>query len=106
MAYFVYIIRSELDGSYYIGSTQDLDARLRRHNQGRSKYTKAKRPWELVYFEKHPYRSSAIKRENQIKRRKKKGYIEKLVRTSRSKSGIVPVKEKERPAQERAGLFA
>ena len=63
-----------------MGSTQDLSERMERHNQGRSKYTNAKRPWELVYFEEHPDRSSAIKRENEIKRRKSKDYIESLVR--------------------------
>jgi hypothetical protein len=35
MPYFVYIIRSELDGSYYVGSTRDLSEKIRRHNQGR-----------------------------------------------------------------------
>ena len=49
MPYFVYILQSEKDGIYYVGSTQDLDARIERHNQGRSNYTKAKCPWELVY---------------------------------------------------------
>ena len=83
MCYFVYIICSIKDGSYYVGSTQDLDERLQRHNQGRSKYTKAKRPWKLVYSEQHPDRASAVKRENQIKRRKDRNYIAVLVRTSR-----------------------
>ena len=83
MPYFVYIIQSEKDGSFYVGSTQDLDERLSRHNQGRSQYTKTKRPWKLAYFEEYPNRSSAVRRENQIKRRKDKDYIEELVRTSR-----------------------
>jgi putative endonuclease len=67
MTYYVYILQSELDGSFYIGSTQNLDERIQRHNQGRSVYTKAKRPWKLVYSEKYPDRSSGVKRENQIK---------------------------------------
>ncbi|MBL7175278.1 MAG: GIY-YIG nuclease family protein [Desulfobacteraceae bacterium] len=83
MPYFVYILRSQKDGSYYIGSTQDLDERLERHNQGRSKYTKSKRPWNLMYYEEYPDRSDAVKRENQIKRRKDKDYIESLVKRSR-----------------------
>ena len=83
MSYFVYIIQSNKDGSYYVGSTQDLEERLRRHSQGRAKYTKAKRPWELVYSEEFPDRSSATERENEIKSKKKKRYIETLVRTSR-----------------------
>jgi len=83
MSYHVYILQSEADGSYYVGSTQDLDARVHRHNEGRSKYTKTKRPWELVHTEKFPSRSDAVKRENQIKARKSRKFIEKLVRASR-----------------------
>jgi len=83
MSYFVYIIQSEKDGSYYIGSTQDITERLERHNQGRSKYTKLKRPWNLLYYEEYPDRSDAVKRENQIKRRKDKEYIESLIKRSR-----------------------
>ena len=73
-----------MDGSYYVGSTQDLHPRLERHNEGRSKYTKAKRPWELVYTEEFPDRSSAVKRESEIKGRKRRAFIEELVRTSRT----------------------
>jgi len=83
MPYFVYILKSQMDGSYYIGSTQDLDERIRRHNQGRSTYTKARKPWELIYSEAHPNRSIATKRDSQIKRRKSKDYIDSLIRTSR-----------------------
>jgi len=75
MSYFVYILQSGKDGSYYTASIQDLPARLERHNQGRSKYTKLKKQWRLVYSEEHPDRSSAIKRENQIKRQKRSGFI-------------------------------
>jgi len=83
MAYFIYIPRSLKDGSYYTGSTKDLIVRLERHNQGRTKYTKSKRPWELIHHEKYTDRSSAIKREQDIKNRKSKHFIESLVRTSR-----------------------
>ena len=83
MPYYVYIIQSELDGSYYTGSTRDLNERLQRHNEGRSVYAKTKRPWHLVYSEEYPDRSSAVKRENQIKRRKDKEFLRTLVRTSR-----------------------
>ena len=51
MPYFVYILQSEMDESYYVGSCADFSERLRRHNEGRSLYTKAKRPWKLVYSE-------------------------------------------------------
>jgi putative endonuclease len=83
MPYFVYILQSEKNKSYYVGSTQNLSERIERHNQGRSKYTRSLRPWNLVYSEELQDRSSAVKRENEIKSRKKKRYIEDLVRTSR-----------------------
>ncbi len=83
MAYFVYILQSLKDGTYYVGSTQNIEERLERHNQGRSRYTKPKRPWELVYHEKCPDRSSATKREHEIKGKKRKAFIDQLVRTSR-----------------------
>jgi putative endonuclease len=83
MAFYVYILKSIKDGSYYIGSTQDLNVRLERHNKGRSKYTKGRGPWKLIYSEEHPDRSSAIKRENAIKRQKSTESIKALVRTSR-----------------------
>ncbi|RLC05371.1 MAG: GIY-YIG nuclease family protein [Deltaproteobacteria bacterium] len=83
MVYYVYILQSLKDGSYYVGSTQDVASRLERHNQGRSLYTKTKRPWKLIYQEGHPDRSSAVKREIKIKGKKKRTYIDQLVRTSR-----------------------
>ena len=82
MPYFVYILRSIKDGSYYIGSTRDLSSRLERHNQGRSKYTKANRPWEVIYSETHFNRSAAMKRGREIKKRKSREYIERLASVS------------------------
>jgi len=83
MDYIVYILESESRGSYYVGSTADLAARLQRHNQGRSKYTKMGIPWKVVYTEGFATRSEAVRREQKIKRRKSRDFIEALVRTSR-----------------------
>jgi putative endonuclease len=76
MAYFVYILQSEKDGSYYIGHTADLKERIQRHNQGRSSYTKTKAPWRLIYQEEFHSRSEASKREREIKEKKNRIYIE------------------------------
>ena len=78
MPFYVYILQSLKDGAYYVGSTSNLEDRIERHNQGRSTYTKAKRPWKLVYSERHPNRSSAVRREQEIKQKKRTGFIEKL----------------------------
>ena len=64
-----------LDGSYYTGITNDLDYRLSLHNQGiAAQWTKVRRPVKMIYAEKHPDKSSARKREIEIKgwRRDKK----------------------------------
>ena len=82
MPYYVYILESLKDKTYYVGLTQDLASRLNRHNQGRVAYTKPRRPWKLVYFEKHPNRSSAAKRETEIKSHKRRTFIKALIRKS------------------------
>jgi predicted GIY-YIG superfamily endonuclease len=48
--WYVYILKSELDGKLYVGSTDDLKRRLREHKQGRSKSTKNRRPLTLEAY--------------------------------------------------------
>ena len=72
--YWVYIIRCA-DGSYYTGSTRDLEKRLRAHEEGRAPaYTARRRPLYLAFSEKYDTMEAARRRELQIKRwtRKKK----------------------------------
>jgi len=62
--YYVYILRSLRHGKLYIGQTNDLQRRVADHNSSQGgKYSRANGPWELVYSEAHPNRSSASKRE-------------------------------------------
>ena len=83
MAYYVYILQSQSNHTYYVGSTGNLASRLQRHNQGRSNYTKSGIPWKIVYSEQYETRCQATKRERQIKNRKSKVYIEALVTAPR-----------------------
>ncbi len=78
--YFTYIIYSKSIDRYYVGYTHDLKLRLERHNSGWSRSTKSGMPWELVYQEKFETKSEAIKRENEIKRKKSRKYIEGLIK--------------------------
>jgi len=78
LKFFVYILESELDGSFYIGQTSNLENRLKRHNDGRNRSTKTKRPWKIVYFEKVNSRSEAIKLEQKIKSQKKRELVRKI----------------------------
>jgi putative endonuclease len=66
--HFVYILQSELDGSYYKGYTTDYQKRLEDHNLGNSTYTSAKVPWVLVYVEEWDNKTDALKREKRLKR--------------------------------------
>ena len=66
--YFCYLLRCR-DGSLYTGWTTDLDRRLKAHNSGRgARYTRSRRPVELVYRESFPTRHEAMHRECEIKR--------------------------------------
>jgi putative endonuclease len=49
--YTVYVLESERDGSFYKGFTQDLAQRLKQHNAGKTKSTRAKIPWRVIYTE-------------------------------------------------------
>ncbi len=77
--FFVYVLQSLQDFSFYVGQCNDLDKRMSKHTDGLSKYTASKRPWRLVYFELYGSRTEAIKRELLIKKMKSKKYIQKLI---------------------------
>lgn len=66
--YFVYIIRCG-DGTLYTGSTDDVDRRFLLHSNGKgAKYTRGRGALKLVYTEKLPTWSDALKREYAIKK--------------------------------------
>ena len=69
MSYFVYILECS-DGSLYTGITKNISKRLDEHNSSPkgAKYTKARRPVKLVYEEPSQNRSTASKREYEIKK--------------------------------------
>ena len=79
MQYFVYILYSEKLNKYYIGSTGDLEDRLKKHNRSRSGFTSTGKPWILLYKEVLDNKSDALKREKQIKNWKNRERIERLV---------------------------
>lgn len=56
------------DGSLYTGWTNDLEKRIKAHNEGKgAKYTKSRRPVILSYYEEYETREMAMKREYEIK---------------------------------------
>ena len=67
--FYTYIIQSETTGRYYVGSTQDVDERLRRHNAGHSKSIRNKGPWTLVKTLEFETRGETMLMEKKIKGR-------------------------------------
>ncbi|MDD2652431.1 MAG: GIY-YIG nuclease family protein [Sulfurimonas sp.] len=67
--WYVYILRCG-DDTLYTGITTDLDRRVYEHNNSpkAAKYTRIRRPLELIYFESCEHKSRASKREYEIKR--------------------------------------
>lgn len=69
---YTYIVKCS-DGTFYTGWTNDLTRRMEAHNQGRgAKYTKARRPVILIYYEAFETKEEAMKREYEIKRLSRK----------------------------------
>ena len=65
--FYAYILRCA-DGTYYTGYTPDIDRRVELHNSGRgAKYTKYRRPVELVWCREYKYFRKAVLEERRIK---------------------------------------
>lgn len=68
---YVYILKCA-DNSLYTGWTNNLDKRIKMHSEGKgAKYTRARLPIELVYFEEYEDKIEAMKREYAIKQLKR-----------------------------------
>ncbi|MBI3619672.1 GIY-YIG nuclease family protein [Candidatus Roizmanbacteria bacterium] len=68
--FYFYIVRCS-DSSFYCGQTNNLKRRMHEHNSHPTKsarYTKFRRPVELVYFEKYSTLRLAIRREREVKK--------------------------------------
>ncbi len=64
MSYFVYILKSAVNGKLYVGSTSGtVEKRLEQHNIGSNKWTKANGPFKLIYYELFVCKTDALLRE-------------------------------------------
>ncbi|MEI7664065.1 MAG: GIY-YIG nuclease family protein [Bacteroidota bacterium] len=77
--HYVYILYSVTREQYYTGFTHDLETRLFKHNAGSTPSTRPGIPWRMVYSETFKNKHDAIRRESEIKKRKSRIYIEKLI---------------------------
>lgn len=81
--YWVYVIQSQTTGKIYIGHTENIKNRLKRHNQQlpskKKSYTRInKGPWRVIYKEKINLRSKARIREKQLKSYRGREFIKKI----------------------------
>ena len=66
--YHLYIVEC-IDGTLYTGTAVNVERRIHQHNEGKgARYTRGRRPVKLVYTERHKTRSSACRREHEIKK--------------------------------------
>ena len=77
--YTVYILYSTKIDRYYVGYTNDLERRFLEHNRKKGKFTDRGIPWEIVYTEEFELKDEASTREQAIKKRKSRTYIEGLI---------------------------
>lgn len=73
--HYVYVLKSAKDGNWYTGCTSDLRKRLTEHNGGKSRYTKDRGPYELIYYEASLSKADAFARERYLKSGMGKRYI-------------------------------
>ena len=67
MTYYVYILYSASADRYYIGQTNDIEDRLKRHNSGAERATHPYTPWEIIWYTEKPDRSAAMTLEKKLK---------------------------------------
>ena len=73
--FYTYIIKSWKNDKLYIGFTNDLRKRFKEHNDGRSKYTKGRGPYDLIYYEACLEKEDARSRELYLKSGRGRRYI-------------------------------
>ena len=73
--FYVYLIQSKEYGTFYIGHSNNTQARLKDHNRGKCKYTKNKGPWELLAYKEFATRALAMAEEKRLKKLKNRQAI-------------------------------
>ena len=78
--YYFYILYSDNLDKYYIGSTSNLEERLKKHNFRHKGFTGQTKDWKLVYSEEFQSKQLACLREQQVKAWKNRDRIESLIK--------------------------
>ncbi len=73
--YYIYVLQSLKDKGFYTGFTDNLERRVKEHNNKEEPSTKSRAPFELVYYEGCIEKDDAIAREKYLKTGKGKRYL-------------------------------
>ena len=84
----VYILQSEVNGRYYVGSTNNLRRRILEHNNGQSKYTNLTKPFKLMFSKEYSTLGEARKIEYKLKKFKRRDILEKIIESGEIKLRI------------------
>jgi len=87
--FYTYILKSKKNGRLYTGYTNDLRKRFKEHNDGKSKYTKTRGPYELIYYEACLNEDDARSRELYLKSGKGKLYLKSRLKRFLSRMQIL-----------------
>jgi len=78
--FYVYILFSHKDRGLYIGFSDNLNQRLKKHCSGYVFSTRSRRPFELIYYEAHLNKYDALRREKYLKTTKGRATINTMLR--------------------------
>ncbi len=86
--YYVYVLESQKDKSWYIGFTGDLRRRLQEHLRGDTASIRYKRPLRLIYYEAYLEKLDAIGRERFLKSGSGWCFLKKQMRHFLGQEGV------------------
>jgi len=79
--FYVYILQSQKDGNLYIGRTNDLDRRLKEHQNGRVSSTKSRRPFVMRRYFSVANESDSVILEKELKKGFRRDELKKSLNT-------------------------
>jgi putative endonuclease len=101
MPFYTYIARCG-DGTFYTGWTDDLDKRAKAHNDGKGgRYTRSRRPVEIIYSEPFASKSEAMSRERAIKKMRRPAKESLIEKERTPKTGTPKKPDRDKRAEPR-----
>lgn len=75
--YYAYVLKSLSANHFYIGYTNNLERRLKYHNNGKVNWTRRYRPWKIIYSEQFENKNEAIRKEKYFKTHAGRNWLKK-----------------------------